>query len=195
MTQTAVTFDLSKGQQGWTFGLSNYYLGSEGDLEIASGYRQLPAQVNGVSSGLYVHGGRSLGLQMYYAREVLGLQPMRTYSMVLNVDLVTESTRCGSNVDNNVVFAGAMASPPVVIVQASKRVLVDFGPGVTMIGNLSAQFPCTNSISMQLRSLTSAPLTVSADAAGSVWLIMGLGIEESTISAYFTRFDAVLNPN
>lgn len=178
------TFDTDP--EGWVAGFADLPADYDQDTyELGSGYRELPEGLAG--NGLYIQGhNRSDDLFMYLARQVNGLQPSTEYQVSVELDLATNvpegSVGIGGSPGESVyVKAGASARKPSEVQDSGGWLRSNIDKGnqsnggtqMVVVGNIS--HPNVISDEFKIKKLTNggSPLSVTTDANGNVWLIVG----------------------
>ncbi|MDP6422294.1 MAG: YbaY family lipoprotein [SAR202 cluster bacterium] len=193
------TFDADA--DGWTAGFADLPADFNQDsYELDSGFRALPEGLAG--NGFYIQGhNRSDDLFMYLTRYVGGFQPSTEYRMTTEIDFATNvpggSFGIGGSPGESVyVKAGATAVEPTQAQDASGwlRSNVDkgnqsnSGGAMVVVGNVS--HPDVVGDEYRIKTVTNAdsPLSVTTDADGGLWLIVGTdsGFEGLT-ALYYSR--------
>ena len=193
------TFDTDV--EGWTSGFADLPADFNQEIyELDSGFRELPEGLAG--NGFYIQGhNRSDDLFMYLKRQVDGLRPSTGYQVTVEIDLATNVPGGligigGSPGESVYVKAGASAIEPSQEQDSSgwlrsnidKGNQANGGTEMVVIGNVS--HPDVVGDEYKIKTLTNegSPLSVTTDANGGVWLIVGTdsGFEGLT-ALYYTR--------
>ena len=193
------TFDTDV--EGWTSGFADLPADFNQEIyELDSGFRELPEGLAG--NGFYIQGhNRSDDLFMYLKRQVHGLRPSTGYQVTVEIDLATNVPGGligigGSPGESVYVKAGASAIEPSQEEDSSgwlrsnidKGNQANGGTEMVVIGNVS--HPDVVGDEYKIKTLTNegSPLSVTTDANGGVWLIVGTdsGFEGLT-RLYYSR--------
>jgi hypothetical protein len=206
-----ITFDFSNDFQGWVAGFTDYPVGKETEWAIGASLASLPAPLDVSRKGIRLTGeNHSDDLFMYLTRGVTGLLPNAQYSARFRVTLATNAPRnCvgvgGAPGESVVLKVGATASEPQRIVDASQYYRASFDHGAQLVGGRDAK-PLGNIATSNTNCLVpryelkefdtgAAPLTVSTDASGRLWLVVGIDSGfEGTTAVYITSVRIALDP-
>ena len=178
------TFDTDV--EGWAAGFADLPADFNQDTyELDSGFRELPEGLAG--NGFYIQGhNRSDDLFMYLTRHVDGLQPSTGYRVTVEIDLATNVPGGligigGSPGESVYVKAGASAIEPSQEQDSSgwlrsnvdKGNQANGGTEMVVVGNVS--HPDVVGDEYRTKTLTNegSPLSVTTDANGGLWLIVG----------------------
>lgn len=201
----SITVDFREGAQGWTAGFADYPVADSALYALEAGIRPLPAGRSG--SGFLLAGtNRSDDLFMFVARRVTGLAPGALYQATASVSFLSAAgTGCvgagGAPGEAVIVKFGAVPFEPR---QAGFGINLDKGNqsvggsqavvlghvGIDGLGCDGGQYA-----ERTLATPTGPVITVRADAAGAVWLLVGTdsGFEGRT-ALYYTRLSVTLTP-
>ena len=173
--------------------------------ELDSGHRALPEELEG--AGIYIQGhNRSDDLFMYLKRRVGGLTPTASYTVTVTVDVATNVAQGmvgigGSPGESVYVKAGASTVEPEAETDrtGNLRMTIDKGnqsqDGLQMVVLGDVAHPGVVAAEFRIKTLDSmdSPVTVEADGAGIVWLVVGTdsGFEGLT-RLYYDRISFTL---
>ncbi|MDE0169189.1 MAG: hypothetical protein OXK16_12980 [bacterium] len=175
--------------------------------ELDSGHRALPEDLDG--AGIYIQGhNRSDDLFMYLKRRVDGLTPTASYTVSVAVDVATNVAEGmvgigGSPGESVYVKAGASTNEPEVETDRTGhlRMTIDkgnqsrSGSQMAVLGNVARPGVVAGEFRIKTLDNLDSPVTVEADGAGSVWLVVGSdsGFEGLT-RLYYDRITFTLTP-
>jgi hypothetical protein len=206
-----ITFDFSNDYQGWVAGFADYPVGKEAEWAIGASLAALPAPLDASRKGIRLTGdNHSDDLFMYLTRGVTGLLPNAQYSARFRVTLATNAPRnCvgigGAPGESVVLKVGATASEPQRIVDAAQYYRANFDHGSQLVGGRDAK-PLGNIATSNTNCAVpryelkefdtgATPLTVSTDASGRLWLVVGIDSGfEGTTAVYITAVRIALDP-
>jgi hypothetical protein len=205
----AQTFDFTfeNGSEGWRGDFADYPVGDSVFYELSWTHAPLPWPLSAADSALRISGNNhSDDLFMFLKRRLTGLIPHQTYTVVISMDIAsrypTNAAGVGGAPGEGVTLkAGAMTREPVkVVAGGSYRMNIDKAdqtqPGVDMdtIGHVGVT-DSTTVYTIIHRSNHIHPCTVTADAAGEVWICIGTDSGfEATTTLYFDRITVVFSP-
>lgn len=200
-TDNVFEFTFQTDVEGWTAGFADLPADFDQDTyELDSGFRELPDGLDG--NGFFIQGhNRSDDLFMYLTRRVGGLQPATEYQVNVEIDLATNVPGGligigGSPGESVYVKAGASTIEPSQEQDSSgwlrsnidKGNQANGGGEMVVVGNVS--HPDVAGDEYKIKTLTNdgIPLSVTSDANGGVWLIVGTdsGFEGLT-ALYYSR--------
>ena len=201
------SYALDKDAEGWTVEFADLPADYDQDLyALDSGHRPLPEGLAG--GGIYVQGhNRSDDLFMYLKRQVGGLHPNTVYSVSVSIELATSVHPGlvgigGSPGESVFVKAGAATIEPTTAVDdiGHLRMNIDKGnqstggEAMVVLGDISHADATIDTYAIKTLTNADAPLTVTTDDEGSLWLIVGTdsGFEGLT-SLYYARIAYGLN--
>ena len=200
-------FPFEDGNEGWIGDFADYPVGDSLFYELAWAHAPLPWPLSSADSALMISGNNhSDDLFMFIKRKIGGLIPHHTYRVTISMDIAsrypTNAAGVGGAPGEGVVLkAGAMAREPVrVVVSGDYRMNIDksnqMQPGADMdtIGHVGVT-DTTTVYTIIHRSNLSHPCTVTADAAGEVWICIGTDSGfEATSTLYFDRITVAFSP-
>ncbi len=180
------TTSFATGLEGWTAGFADYPAGQEVFYALTSSHAALPSPLDPTDKAVMISGdNHSDDLFMFIKKKITGLLPATTYQVRFDVELAsnaaTTSVGIGGSPGVSVsVKCGATAVEPVKILDAMQyyRMNIDIGnqanPGADMdtIGNVGVT-DTTTVYALITRSNAAHPFTVTTDASGAVWVIVG----------------------
>ena len=192
--------------EGWTAGFADLPVDYDPSIfELESGYRTLPDGLEG--SGIYIQGhNRSDDLFMFLKRRVGGLIPETAYDVSVSIDLATNVPAGlvgigGSPGSSVFVKAGASTFEPDTFEDSSRHLRMNIDKGNQSRGGRSmvvlgdVAHPDAENREYRIKTLDGPdlPVTVEADDAGRVWLIVGTdsGFEGLT-ALYYARISYTL---
>ena len=202
------SFSFQGDAEGWTAGFADLPADFDPSIyELDSGHRRLPDGLEG--NGLYIQGhNRSDDLFMFFKKQVGGLKADAEYTAVLSLDLATNVQEGlvgigGSPGESVYVKAGAAAVEPLAPEDDNGyfRMNIDKsnqsrgGRSMAVLGH--AAHPDVTGEEYRIKSLDNAgsPVSVTADGAGRLWLIVGTDSGFEGLSAfYYARIACTLTP-
>lgn len=192
--QVRVAFDFTTGAQGFTADFADYAPGMETGSEgivFVSDVRRLPAPLDN-RFGLLVGGtNRSDDLFLYIWREVTGLVPGQRYRVETEITFATNAVaNCvgvgGAPGESVVVKAGASPVRPAKALTAQNYYKVNFdkdagpltvgGTQAFSIGDVAGGAGTCDARVYAIKTLRSAAdrmPTLTADASGRLWIVIG----------------------
>ena len=205
--QTELSYTFEQGPQGWKVGFADLPVDPDQSIfELEYGVRALPDGLEG--NGIYVQGhNRSDDLFMFLKREIHGLKPNATYTVIASIDLAANVPAGsmgigGSPGDSVFMKAGASTVEPTTVEDdtAHLRMNIDKGnqanAGQDMLVLGDVANPDVVRDEYRLKTLRNAdrPLKVDADSEDRMWLIVGTdsGFEGLT-TLYYTRISYTLS--
>lgn len=202
------TYEFQTGTEGWQGDFADYpdQPGVETFYAFQFAHSMLPAPLNTNEGGLKQSGrNHSDDLFMFVKKKISGLEPGRKYELSISVEFASNAADGlvgvgGAPGESVYIKAGASALEPVKVLNNTDghfRMNIDKGNQSTdgadmkLIGNFANG---TSSNNYNLKKLaTAAPLSVKADANGSLWLIVGTDSGfEATTTIYYNSIKAVL---
>jgi hypothetical protein len=189
--QHEVLIDFSSGPGSWEGSFSDYPPAMGERMDLVAEHRVLPPELDG--QGFYIAGtNHSDDLFMFLRSEVVGLSPATPYDVAFQVTFASEVAQgCvgigGSPGESVYMKAGAAAVRPVAkLVETGHdpdgyyQMNVDkggqafVGSDAVMLGTIGNTTAHCLEPAWELITLESdAPLTVSTDADGKLWLFVG----------------------
>ncbi|MYK26041.1 MAG: hypothetical protein F4052_03685, partial [Dehalococcoidia bacterium] len=196
-----LTFTFDHDAEGWVVEVADLPADYDQEIyELAGGYRALPEGLQG--GGIYVQGhNRSDDLFMYLKRQVGGLRPNTEYAVSISLDLATNVPPGlvgigGSPGESVFVKAGASAVEPTTTVDSIGHLRMNIdkgnqsrgGEAMVVLGNVAHPDASRNAYAIKTLTNADAPLTVTTDGKGRLWLIVGTdsGFEGLT-TLYYAR--------
>lgn len=203
------SFNFTQGDRaGWSAGLTDFPGDSAGiGYAFTFGVRDLPAEI-GTGKGLYLSSmNRSDDLFMFLKREITGLKPKGSYHVTLKVKLASNAHNgCvgvgGAPGESVYLKTGASTAEPVGVTRGDETVLsVDKGQQSTsgrnavVAGDVANGLPCDGTAVYRVieRSNQRKPISVTADAAGKLWVFVGTDSAfEGLTSLYYTQIEVAV---
>lgn len=206
--------DFTATAGSWTPAFSDYSAGMEEGMELRSGRRELPSNVDSstvqADSAMYLAGSNhSDDLFMYLKRPVEGLAENTDYRVEYTVEIATAApSGCvgiGGPPGEAVWMKGGAASVEPErqetdgYLNVAKGNQSTGGPNAVVLGNIANELSdCTGQgvfTRKELRSSGAEPLTVQSSGQGRLWLFVGTesGFEGRT-GLYYLRIRAELEP-
>ncbi|MDE2668753.1 MAG: bifunctional metallophosphatase/5'-nucleotidase [Chloroflexota bacterium] len=196
-----LTFTFDNDAEGWVVDFADLPADYDQEIyELAGEHRPLPEGLDG--GGIYVQGhNRSDDLFMYLTRQVGGLRPNTAYSVSVSLDLATDVSPGlvgigGSPGESVFVKAGASAVEPTVQVDEIGHLRLNIdkgnqsqgGEAMVVLGNIAHPGASRDAYAIKTLTNADAPLTVTTDGEGRLWLIVGTdsGFEGLT-TLYYAR--------
>jgi hypothetical protein len=200
------TFDFNNGNEGWNADFadlpSNY---NQATYELGVSHAELPSPVPVVRRGIRIQGhNRSDDLFMFLKRKVTGLLPLRTYRVTYTVEFLSNAPESSFGIGGGpgsavIVKAGATNFEPKATVDsrdgylrlnADKGNQSAGGANLKVLGSIGIPGDQAVYTFKTLNGVT-APVTVTADSAGSVWLVLGTDSGYEGLTAlYYTAMTA-----
>ncbi|MDE2933388.1 MAG: bifunctional metallophosphatase/5'-nucleotidase [Chloroflexota bacterium] len=194
-------FSFDHDAEGWVVGFADLPADYDQEVyELEGGLRQLAGFHAG--GGIYVQGhNRSDDLFMYLKRQVGRLRPNTAYSVSVSLDLLTEVRPGlvgigGSPGESVFVKAGASPVEPTAQVDDTGHLRMNIdkgnqsrgGEAMVVLGNVAHPDAMRDYPVIKTLTNADAPLTVTTDAEGRLWLIVGTdsGFEGLT-TLYYAR--------
>jgi hypothetical protein len=188
----SMLIDFNKdGVTGWT-GSSSDYTPETAPTNVVFEARTLAAPLTG--KGYFIGGtNRSDDLFLFVKKQFPGLQPNTRYSLNFSLKFATNTpsgcTGVGGAPGEAVwVYAGATPTEPkAVTVNNEIRMNIDRGnqgaggKDAQVIGNIANGLPCGSTTYVSKTVKNDKTQTVTTDANGAVWIIMGI---DSGFEAY-----------
>ena len=190
-TEFQFNYDFEEDQQGWVTNFADLPANYDPTLyELDSGWGKLPSGLEG--NAIYLNGhNRSDDLFMFLKVQVNGLKPDTTYQVLFSIDLASNTPEGmmgigGSPGESVYVKVGAVNYEPELIEETDEwlRMNIDKGnqasEGEDMINlgtlaNPNINFDTFTGVEYAIMTLDNQEraFTVTADHAGSVWVIVG----------------------
>ena len=202
------SFSFQGDAERWTAGFADLPADFDPSIyELDSGYRRLPEGLEG--NGLYIQGhNRSDDLFMFFKRQVGGLKANAEYTAVLSLELATNVPEGlvgigGSPGESVYVKAGASTDEPLAPeddngyfrMNIDKGNQSNGGRSMSVLGHVA--HPDVTGKEYRIKSLdnSGSPVSVTADGAGRLWLIVGTDSGFEGLSAfYYARIACTLTP-
>jgi hypothetical protein len=199
-------FTFENGLEGWSGDFADYPVTDSLFYELSWRHAAFPWPLSSADSAFMISGNNhSDDLFMFLRRKITGLVPHRTYRVTITIDVAsrypTNAVGVGGAPGEGVTLkAGAIAIEPKKIVNSGNyRMNIDNGdqaqPGTDTdtIGHVGVT-DTTTVYTMIRRSNATHPCTVTADAAGEVWICIGTDSGfEATTTLYFDRITVVFD--
>ena len=206
-----IEFDFSNDYQGWVAGFADYPVGKETEWAISSSLASLPAPLDASRKGILLTGvNHSDDLFMYMTRGITALTPNQPYALRFRVTLATNAPKnCvgvgGAPGESVVLKVGGVSTEPGRIVDAAQYYRDNFDHGaqlqngrtVSSIGDLATSNTNCAVPRYELKQYDSGstPITVTADASGRLWLVLGVDSGfEGTTAVYVTSVKVDVDP-
>ncbi len=209
----SATFDFAKGDNGWTADFSDYSVGqTRAFMELDAKIAALPAELGTSATGFMIQGNNhSDDLFMFFARALGpadGVVANRSYQAAFKVVFASNAEEgcagIGGAPDALWLKVGATTIQPKVVVQSNMYVMnVDkgaqsnSGPAASVVSTVGNGKPCVDRTSPYV-SLTRShvhPGKVTADATGTLWLLVGTDSGFEGLSRlYYQRIEVTLTP-
>ena len=194
-------YDFGSDAEGWTVGFADLPIGHDQSIfELDHGHRPLPDGLEG--SGIYVQGhNRSDDLFMFLKRQVGGLRRNAAYGVSISIDMATNVPTAtfgigGSPGESVYVKAGAATAQPVAAEGDNRHLRMNIDKGnqanggedMVVLGNVAHGEVVNREYRIKTLDNVDLPLSVSTDADGRVWLIVGTDSGFEGLSAlYYAR--------
>ena len=200
-------YDFESDAEGWTVGFADLPIDFDQSIfELDHGHRPLPDGLEG--SGIYVQGhNRSDDLFMFLKRQVGGLRPNAVYAVSVSLDLATNVPTAtfgigGSPGESVFVKAGASTVEPLTEEDRNRYLRMNIDKGnqanggedMVVLGNVAHGEVLNREYRIKTLDNMDMPLSVSTDAEGRVWLIVGTDSGFEGLSAfYYSRVSYTLS--
>lgn len=205
--QVVFSFDFSAMEHGWMGSFADYPVGEDEFYELLADHRPLPPEV-APNSALFITGNNhSDDLFMYFAKQVGGLEPLTSYTVVFDVVFASNVTEGsigvgGSPSESVWIKAGATPDKPDRFADDLNwyRMTTDKGQqsqsGSEAITLSTFGKPEDGTADYVLLAATNegrVEFKTTTDSSGSLWFILGTDSGfEATTSIYYTSFQATL---
>jgi len=206
-----IEFDFSSDYQGWVAGFADYPVGKEAEWAIGSSLASLPAPLDASRKGILLSGANhSDDLFMYLTRGITALTPNQPFALRFRVTLATNAPKnCvgigGAPGESVVLKVGGLSSEPGRTVDAAQYYRANFDHGaqlqngrtVSSIGDLANSNTNCTTPRYELKQYDSGttPITVTSDATGRLWLVVGVDSGfEGTTAVYVTSVKVDVDP-
>jgi hypothetical protein len=193
-----------ESSDNWTVGFSDYPVGEEEFYELASENTFLPDNLGNTIPALLISGNNhSVDLFMYAKKRINGLKPGREYVMTAEIEFSTNaSSECfgvgGTPGTSVYIKAGVSVEEPVSVASAEDFYEMNIdkgnqstgGKNAAAVGHFGNDNQCEN-VSYVLKTLDNftAPLEMTSDGNGSVWIFVGIDSGfESTTAIFINSF-------
>ncbi len=194
---TVYQSNFGQSDNGWVADYADYSTVTD-DIQFESRWTGLPQPLDGNRKSILMSSiNRSDDVFMFLTKKLTGMQPNRDYQLIFTVELASaypaQSLGIGGSPGSSVYLkVGATAIEP------KKRLTGDFyemnidkgiqsegGRDAVVLGNIGIEGDAT-AYKLITRSNTDAPFTVSANAQGELWLLVGTdsGYEGETTLYY-----------
>ena len=219
-TEAVYEYDFGSDAEGWTVGFTDLPVDFDQSIfELDHEHRPLPDRLEG--SGVYVQGhNRSDDLFMFLKRQVGGLRPNAAYAVSVSLDLATNVPTAtfgigGSPGESVFVKAGASTVEPVAEEGRNRYLRMNIDKGnqanggedmvvlgnaahggedMVVLGNAAHGEVVNREYRIKTLDNMDLPLSVSTDAEGRVWLIVGTDSGFEGLSAlYYSRISYTLS--
>ncbi|MGI9175432.1 MAG: hypothetical protein ACR2GR_08970 [Rhodothermales bacterium] len=206
----AATFTFDSGNEGWAGDFADYPTSkTEAELELVYDRRPLPDDVGNEGEALFLAGlNQSDDLFMFLKHRMDGLEPNAAYAITFTLEVASNApSGCigigGAPGESVFMKVGAARIEPETIVeQGGYRLNIDKsnqatgGENAVPIGTIENGIEqCTGDVPYRMITLTNqgAPFTITADEAGTLWLLVGTesGFEGKT-ALYYNTIDVRL---
>lgn len=182
-------FDFQTQPLGWTAGFSDYPAAIEAEMELVADHRLMP--IGEATRGLYSAGtNHSDDLFMFWKRRITGLLPLETYRISFDVQFATSAPAgCvgvgGAPGESVFVKVGGSAGEPRSVLTTvggepfeqfslDKGNQAEDGSDGATLGTIESTNTDCDAAEWEYRTLsTDAPVEVTTDANGALWLFVG----------------------
>lgn len=206
-----IEFDFSSDYQGWVAGFSDYPVGKEMEWAIGSSLAALPAPLDVSRKAIRLTGeNHSDDLFMYISRGITALAPNKAYAVRFRVTIATDAPRnCvgvgGAPGESVVLKVGGTTVEPGRVVDGAQYYRANFDHGAQLqsgrdaasVGDIANSNSNCAVPRYELKQFDSGstPLTVTSDATGRLWLVVGVDSGfEGTTSVYITSVKVDIDP-
>ena len=196
-TAVTVTVDFNAGIEGWVGGVSDYY-DSSVPGNVVFEQRTLAAPLSGKAFYISSH-NNSDDVLTYVKKQVGGLVPNAKYTVDVELHFASHTAAgCpgvgGGEGDSLYMVTAVSAIEPLAVKRENGEYRMNIdrgnqameGPAGRVLGLVgNPDLKCDNSVFGASVRKSASPITVQADAAGKVWLMLGTdSAYESTGEAY-----------
>lgn len=194
---------------GWVASAADYSAADEGLVGFVGDVRVRPEDIGSTLQALYLRGNNvSDDLFMFWYRKLDGFLPNTEYTAGFDVEYISNvSQDCTSGVGPSTwIKAGLLGTAPVTTVDQTGWYRVNFDKGqqaqdggtVVNVGDIrNNRIGCVagGPYGLWARHSGEDAVTVTSNAAGEVWLILGTESGfEAVHDIYFTRFGVRFRP-
>ena len=199
------TFTFDSGNEGWTGDFADYPAAkTEAELQLVYDRRPLPDDVSAEGEALFLAGlNQSDDLFMFLKHRMNGLEPNARYAITFTLEVASNApSGCvgvgGAPGESVFMKVGAAhVEPQPVVENGDYRLNVDKsnqasgGENAVPIGTIgNGVEQCLGDVPYRMITLTNQgePFTITADDAGTLWLLVGTesGFEGKTALYYDT---------
>lgn len=194
-----LAIDFNAGSDGWSGGVADYYDTSI-PTEVKFEQKALPSPLSGKALYMVSH-NNSDDVFTYVKKQFGGLVPNTKYAVDVEIRYTSAAaTGCvgvgGAEGDSVYLTAAVSAAEPILVKLDDGRYRLNIDRGdqaqggtagrvLGLIGNDALK--CDNSVYASSVRKTASPITVQADAAGKVWLVMGTDSAFESTSALYLQ--------
>ena len=197
-----LTYDFTKGSQGWSAHFADYPSGDEEFFELDSGIRNLPSEISTTRKGFLLSGNNhSDDLYMYLTKE-FEAEPGITYTVKFRVTFDSNApSNCvgtgGAPGEGVSMLGNVLNTEPETYIDEINHIRTRFNHG-NFISNLANGIECEDSkdeyVSLSRTQTTS--IRVRAQKHGKLWFVVGTdsGFESKT-DLYYEKIEVFIDHN
>ncbi|HAE42755.1 MAG TPA: hypothetical protein DCG34_07520 [Clostridiales bacterium] len=198
-------FDFTETDQGWQVDYTDYPVNYDPDIyELENGHMELPEELGRPGKGIMVQGhNRSDDIFMYLRKELTGLKPNTTYSIIIEVEFATDApagafgiggppgealfVKVGASTEEPLPIVGDIAGEPNYSLNVDKGSQSEGGENAIVVGD-GAKLENDEFEVYEFKILNneSQPLEIKTDDDGNLWVFVGTdsGFEGKTVLYY-----------
>jgi hypothetical protein len=194
---SVINIDFTKGIDGWTPGVADYYDDDE-PSETGYGWSKLPAPLQGRGYFLTVH-NNSDDVLTYVKHQQGGFVPGARYNLSFSMTYATDAaTGCfgagGARGDAIYMVASASGEEPKTVKQADGHYRLNLdrgnnaeeGPQGKVLGTIGIDgLSCDGGAWGQATRSSTATIPVTADKDGKLWIVLGADSGFEATNAWF----------
>lgn len=195
-------YDFAQSDHGWTGMFSNYAMSDSVEDELRFEYTDLPSNLGTEKAMMFFGNNLDGDLFMFMKKQITGLRADTEYTIAFDIEFASNVySSLGSQATNVYLKAGASTSEPEKILNGDiylpnfdKGSLSGSGSDMMVIGDISKEEDNNPGYGIVNRNNTKAAFNAKSNAAGELWLIVGVdsGFEGIT-TIYFTNINAVFS--
>jgi hypothetical protein len=205
----SISYDFTESANGWTGDFADYPEGDSLNFELFYKHDTLPTNLNveATKSALHLSGlNGSDDLFMFVKKQVTGLRPSTTYTILFNIRLASDAPTGavgigGAPGESVFLKAGATTNEPYKVLQEGNYIMninkgnqAESGSDMIVLGNIAVAATTSQFTYITRNNTSSSAFYATTDSSGQLWLIVGTdsGFEGKT-TIYYTQIDVLFN--